>query len=60
MGQISTATLVLIDEMGRSFPTPVQLWVDRSAKIDRKLGKVKTGRRLFENRHCAKDELVQK
>ena len=30
------ANLVLIDEMGRKFSTPVQFWANRMAKIDRK------------------------
>jgi hypothetical protein len=30
------ANLVLIDEMGRTFSTPVQFWANRTAKIDRK------------------------
>jgi hypothetical protein len=54
------ASLVLIDEMGRGFSTPVQLWANRMAKIDRKRTKKNATRQLFENRHCATDELVPK
>jgi hypothetical protein len=42
------ASLVLIDEMGRAFSTPVELWANRMAKIDRGR-KEKTRRQLFEN-----------
>ena len=48
---------LFIDEMGRELSTPVQLWVNRIAKIDRKR-KASTRRKLFENQHHAQDELV--
>jgi hypothetical protein len=54
------ANLVLVDEIGRDFSTPVQLWVDRSAKIDRPRKKKTTRWRLFEKRDVAKGELIQK
>ena len=43
------ATLVLIDEMLRSFSEPVHLCADRSAKFDRQSTKKRTRRSIFEN-----------
>jgi hypothetical protein len=54
------ASLVLVDEMGRGFSTPVQLCVNRMAKIDRTRARPKTRQPIFENGYCAEDELVQK
>jgi hypothetical protein len=54
------ASLILIDEMRRAFSTPVQLWADRSAKIDRQRRKKNTRGPLFSRRDGVKDELVQK
>jgi hypothetical protein len=54
------ASLVLIDEMRRAFSTPVQLWADRIAKINRQRRKKNTRGPLFSRRDGAKDELVQK
>jgi hypothetical protein len=54
------ASLVLIDEMGRGFSTPVKLWINRRAKIDRKRTKKTTRGRLFENRDRSESELVKK
>jgi hypothetical protein len=48
-GATIEASLVLIDEMGRGFSTAVQLWADRSARINRKRAQLKTRRRLLEN-----------
>jgi hypothetical protein len=48
-GATIDASLVLIDEMGRGFSTAVQLWADRSARINRKRAQLKTSRRLLEN-----------
>lgn len=53
-GATIDASLVLIDDMGRDFPTPVQLWANRIARIDRRQAKKKTRRQLFENRDPAK------
>src|ERR1035437_10960486 len=49
LGANIDASLVLIDEMGRGFSTPVQLWADRMVKLDRKRRKKNATRRLFEN-----------
>lgn len=54
------ASLVLIDKMERGFTTPVQLWANRGAKIDRPRRKKNTRGPLFGRRDGAKDELVQK
>jgi len=54
------AGLVLVDEIGRGFSTPVQLWVDRSAKIARQRRKKTTRPGLFEKRDGAKAELIKK
>ena len=59
-GKFISASIVLIDGMGRPFPTSIQLWVDRAARRDRKTTKKNTRRRLFENRFCAEDELILK
>lgn len=53
------ASLVLIDEMGRKFSTPVQLCVDRMAKIDRKPTKKTKREPLFDDHWSAEEELVQ-
>ena len=58
-GATIDASLMLIDEMGREFSTPVQLWIDRIAKIDRKPRKKSTRRPLFENDDYAEAELIQ-
>jgi hypothetical protein len=54
------AGLVLIDELGRDFSTPIQLRADRSAKICRKQRKVTTRRSLFDKPDRAKGDLIQK
>jgi hypothetical protein len=54
------ASLVLIDEMGRDFSTPVQLWANRIAMIDRKQAKANRKGRLFENRDRAENDLILK
>jgi hypothetical protein len=54
------ASLVLISEMGRDFSTPVQLWANRIAKIDRKQAKANRKGWLFENRDCVENGLVLK
>jgi len=59
-GEDIDASLVLVDEMGRDFSTPVRLWVDRSAKIDRPRKKKTTRGRLFEKRDGVKGEFIQK
>jgi hypothetical protein len=59
-GATIDASLVLIDEMWRGFSTPVQLWANRSAKIDWPRRKKTTRAPLFEKRDGAKGELIQK
>lgn len=59
-GEKIEASLMLIDEMERGFTTPVQLWANRMAKIDRPRRKKKTRGSLLERQDRAKDELVQK
>lgn len=54
------ARLVIIDEMGLSFSTQVELWVNRIARIDRKPAKPKTRQPIFEKQDWAEDELVPK
>jgi hypothetical protein len=59
-GATIDASLVLIDEMWRGFSTPVQLWADRSAKLNRQRRKKATRPGLFEKRDYIKGELIQK
>jgi len=59
-GATIDASLVLIDELNRGFSTTVQLWADRSAKINWQRRKKTTRPRLFEKRDGAKHELIQK
>jgi hypothetical protein len=59
-GATIDASLVLIDEMSRGFSTRVQLWVNRSAKIDQRRRKKSTRPGLFEKRDVVKGQLVQK
>jgi len=47
-GAMIEAGLVLIDEMQREFSTPVQLWADRSARINRQQKKKPTKASLFD------------
>jgi len=51
-GATLDASLVLTDDMNHDFVTPVQLWVNRSALIDRNRANAttKTRRRLFDKR----------
>lgn len=49
-GATIDASLVLIDEMRRGFSTPVQLWADRSAKLNRQRRKKATRSGLLEKR----------
>jgi hypothetical protein len=59
-GATIDASLVLIDEMGRGFSTPVQLWVNRIAKIDRRRRKKTTREPLLEKEDVVKGELILK
>jgi hypothetical protein len=59
-GATIDASLVPIDEMGRGFSTAVQLWADRSAKLNRQRRKNATRSRLFEKLDYIKGELIQK
>jgi hypothetical protein len=56
-GASINANLVLIDDMGREFSTPVQFWANRMAKIDRKNKdkQPRRGRRF----HCEETTLKQ-
>jgi hypothetical protein len=60
-GSTVNAHLLLIDEMNREFPTEVQLWVDRSARIDRKPTKATAKKRgkLFDKPDFEKVEIIQ-
>lgn len=58
--EIIKASLVLVDEMGRDFPTPVELWADRWAKINRQKRKKSTRPGLFEKPENAKTVLIKR
>jgi hypothetical protein len=60
-GATVTASLILTDDMNHDFVTPVQLWVNRGALIDRKRAKAttKNRRRLFDKQDFAKDGVIQ-
>ncbi len=56
-GENIDARLVLINDMERSFSKPVQLYVDRSAKINRQRGEKKNRRRLLDQLVYGEDVL---
>jgi hypothetical protein len=60
-GATVNASLVLTDDMNHGFVTPVQLWVNRSALIDRKRANAttKNGRRIFNKRDPVKGGIIQ-
>ncbi len=58
-GSTLNLELALFDEMGRAFSIPVELYVDRGAKIDRKEKPRKARKPIFEGLDLGEDEQIE-